>query len=110
MSNPYEMKPRPFKNWLEPKDEDIWAIAHQFGVQLCQRYGIGTLSKIDEANKTTRPENDSVYDFIDATEFFQEFVNACNALGYNFHNPHYVLVFHKLRDDGYVYWGDNYGD
>jgi len=96
----------------EPCQEgDLEALAVHFGQRLERKYGLEKLRKIDEDNESLKGTiYDSVYDHIDMTEFYQEYIEACGDMGFNWHNYHYAEVFKMLKDDGYVTWGDNYGD
>jgi hypothetical protein len=96
------------KAWATPSEEDLLMIAVQLAEQLCKRYGLETLRKIDKANSLIPIEDDAVCDFIKPDEFFAEYVSACDALGFDSKNPHLVESFNRLREKGYEYFGDNY--
>jgi hypothetical protein len=42
------------------------------------------------------------------TELFQEYMLACDALGFEWNNAGYGYAFRVIRKDGYVFHGDNY--
>ena len=106
--NPYELPTERTEPWKVVSEEDVLAVTIQFAEQLAKRYGIDTLRKIDEANKFIPEPHDSVYDFIDMTELFQEYMLACDALGFKWNNSGYAYAFRVIRKDGYVFHGDNY--
>lgn len=101
-----EVKDKPYE---KPDASDILLLAEHFGGRLALKYGLETLGKIDADNVALKGTiYDSVYDYIDMTQLYEEFIESCGDLDFNWHNYHYAEVFKMLKDDGYVHWGDNY--
>lgn len=101
-----EVKDKPYE---KPQEGDLNLLAEHFGARLAKRYGLAILSKIDSDNEVLQDTiYDSVYDHIDMTELYEEYIEACGDMDFNWHNYHYAEVFQMLKKDGYVHWGDNY--
>lgn len=103
-----EVRDKPYE---KPQEGDLECLAAHFGQRLERRYGLETLRKIDSDNEVLKGTiYDSVYDHIDMTQLYEEYIEACGDMDFNWHNYHYAEVFQMLKNDGYVTWGDNYGD
>ena len=101
-----EVKDKPYK---KPEDGDLELLAEHLGGRLALRYGLAVLNKIDEANVPLKDTiYDAVYDYIDMEKLYEEYVEACGEMDFNWHNYYYGEVFQMLKKDGYVTWGDNY--
>lgn len=101
-----EIKDKPYE---KPDAGDILLSAEHFAGRLALRYGLDTLGKIDTANEVLHNTiYDAVYDHIDMTELYGEYIEACGDMNFNWHNVYYAEVFQMLKKDGYVHWGDSY--
>jgi len=96
-------------NWYAQAEHGGFYQAVATGIY--KKYGLDTLRKIDEANVPLKDTiYDAVYDYIDMTELYEEYVEACGDMDLNWHNYYYGEVFRMFKNDGYATWGDNYGE
>ena len=103
-----EVKDKPYD---KPEEGDLESLAVHFGQRLYKKYGLETLRKIDEANVPLKDTiYDAVYDHIDMTELYEEYVESCGDMDLSWHNYYYGEVFRMFKNDGYATWGDNYGE
>lgn len=101
-----EIKDKPYQ---KPEDGDLECLAVHFAQRLASKYGLEKLQNIDVDNEKLKDTiYDSVYDHIDMSELYREYIEACGDMGFNWHNYHYAEVFRMLKQDGYANWGDSY--
>lgn len=101
-----EIKDKPYQ---KPEDGDLKCLAVHFAEKLMSKYGLEVLQNIDTDNEKLKDTiYDSVYHYIDMSEFYEEYIEACNDMEFNWHNYHYAEVFRMLKTDGYVNWGNRY--
>lgn len=87
--------------WEAVSQNDVRLVALLLVVRLETKYGREMLVKVDEENKGLPLENDAIYNHIEPAELFNEFIDVCEVVRFNWRNPHYTECFSFLRKDGY---------
>ena len=77
-------------------------LEHLIATRLKEKLGEEALQRVDDKNKGLRPENNSIFEFIEPSELEKIYISSGEDMGLNSRSVRYLEALINLRENGYL--------